>query len=223
MVNNCGIILSFDDTHVNEWFALKDFFKSNKIKATFYPIISTLEKEDWEKLRELQFEGHIVGHHGFNHLRAGEIDMDIDDARRKDKIKYYGQTGWINFLNNEINAGLNEMRKNEINCNHYAYPYGNRNENSDLILLKIFKTLRGGDLQNYNLNETPRVIYSVDFGKNPLSRYSGHEQSIIRTLQSNKIICLHSHIPIIMSRLSWLVEIINSFGGEFFTPEVIKI
>ena len=127
--NIAGVILSFDDAYVKEWFATNQELKSYSWKGTFFVSkINTLDISEINKLIELQKEGHEIAGHGLNHYNAA-------DFLRIYTIKEY--------LNQEINPMLDLMHFYGLNTTSFAYPYGGRTKKLDAALLKKFKIVRG--------------------------------------------------------------------------------
>ena len=124
-----GVILSFDDAYVNEWFATNQKLKKYSWKGTFCVCkINTLKHYKIKKLLELQREGHEIAGHTLNHINAA-------DFLRIHTINEY--------MNQEINPMLNLMNFYGLKVTSFAYPYGGRTRKLDAALLKKFKIIRG--------------------------------------------------------------------------------
>lgn len=124
-----GVILSFDDAYVNEWFATNQELKQYAWKGTFFVSkINTLKYYQIQKLLELQKEGHEIAGHGLNHYNAA-------DFIRIHTISEY--------MNQEINPMLDLMNFYGLKITSFAYPYGGRTKKLDTALLKKFKIVRG--------------------------------------------------------------------------------
>lgn len=73
---NQNVCLTFDDgphPEITPW--LLDELKSNNIKATFFWLGSQIEKHP-ELVKRAIDEGHLVGHHGFNHTSGKELSFE---------------------------------------------------------------------------------------------------------------------------------------------------
>jgi peptidoglycan/xylan/chitin deacetylase (PgdA/CDA1 family) len=124
-----GVILSFDDAYVNEWFATNKKLKKYSWKGTFcVSKINTLRHYQILKLQELQKEGHEIAGHTLNHINAVDFLRvnTIDD-----------------YINQEINPMLNLMNFYGLKVTSFAYPYGGRTQKLDAALLDKFKIIRG--------------------------------------------------------------------------------
>ena len=215
-----GIILSFDDIFIVEWYNICGLLARYNIKATFYVSnMDRLTNAEWEMLRNMRASGHCISHHGYRHLRAGVAGMDPnspDNPRLKGAPFYKTMEEFVAL---DITPGLLAMASNDLFPRHYSYPWGNRTEESDLALLKIFKSLRKGGLPHFNPQNPPRVWGSVDFGKNESVQYGGNE-SKVSYVNKGDIVGVHMHRPI-EKRIIWLAEYAQEYGAKFYTPEDI--
>ncbi|TDD98732.1 polysaccharide deacetylase family protein [Flavobacterium cellulosilyticum] len=127
--NTAGVVLSFDDDYINEWYATNQKLKKYSWKASFcVSKINTLTIFELKKLQELQKEGHEIAGHAYNHYNA--VDFICDHS-----IEEYRQQ--------EINPMLDLMNFYGINVTSFVYPYGSRNKKLDAALLQQFKIIRG--------------------------------------------------------------------------------
>ena len=188
-----GVVLSFDDRSVNEWFELNKLIASEyNWKATFFVNrFSSLSSDKIEKLRSLQSYGHEIAGHGLNHL---------------DAVKYIQENGSKDYIDKEITPMLQLMRSNRLWVVNFAYPFGSRNASTDSLLLKYFHIVRGTtysskvtdvkDLKCYYSFDQNRVVYGLGIDEiynNPVS----YIQSVLRyAKENNKIVILYAHTPV---------------------------
>ncbi|HEY6143829.1 MAG TPA: polysaccharide deacetylase family protein [Flavobacterium sp.] len=124
-----GVVLSFDDAYVNEWFATDQVLKKYGWKGTFFVCkINNLRHAQVKKLLELQKEGHEIGGHGLQHYNAADF------------TKVHTTT---EYIDQEINPMLDLMNFYGLKVTSFAYPYGGRTSALDFALLKKFKIIRG--------------------------------------------------------------------------------
>lgn len=124
-----GVILSFDDAYVNEWFDTNKELKQYGWRGTFcVSKINRLKHYQVKKLLELQKEGHEIAGHGLNHINAA-------DFIRIHTINEY--------MRQEINPMLELMNFYGLKVSSFAYPYGGRTKKLDAALLDKFKIVRG--------------------------------------------------------------------------------
>ena len=124
-----GVVLSFDDDYVNEWFVTDQELKPYSWKGTFFVSkINTLNLSEIKKLLKLQKEGHEIAGHSLHHFNAVDFIFNhtIDE-----------------YLNQEINPMLDLMNFYGLKVSSFAYPYGGRNTKLDAALLEKFKIIRG--------------------------------------------------------------------------------
>lgn len=126
---NAGVVLSFDDTSINEWYQADKILHQYSWKATFcVSKINTLNSSEIQELLELQKEGHEIAGHGFNHF---------------DAPKFVAKNGIDTYIKKEINPMLDLMDFYSFKVTSFVYPFGYRNATVDKALLKKFKIVRG--------------------------------------------------------------------------------
>lgn len=126
---NAGVVITFDDNSVDEWFEADKILRLYSWKATFcVSKINTLSHSEIKKLQELQSEGHEIAGHGYRHFKAPE---------------YVAKNGIKKYIDQEINPMLDLMNFYSLKVTAFAYPYGFRNPEIDSVLLKKFKIVRG--------------------------------------------------------------------------------
>lgn len=128
---NGGVLLSFDDNFVNQWYAADSRLKSYNWKVSFnIAYFDRLTPDEMLKLHQLKNEGHEISSHGLNHLNA----VDYISAGKTDE-----------YLNIEIFPMLEQMGDEGFPTKTFAYPFGRRNIETDSVLLNYFDILRGVD------------------------------------------------------------------------------
>lgn len=150
---NPGVVISFDDTSINEWYQADKILSQYSWKATFcVSKINTLSHSEIKELIQLQKEGHEIAGHGFHHFNAP---------------KFVAKNGVNAYINQEINPMLTLMHFYNFKVTSFAYPFGFRNANIDKALLKKFKIIRGTTygaedpfFQNCYFNNS-RLVYGI--------------------------------------------------------------
>jgi len=181
-----GVVLSFDDDYVNEWFHTDQALKKYAWKGTFFVCkINTLKSNEIQKLLELQNEGNEIAGHTLNHVNAVDFlkNHTIDE-----------------YMNQEINPMLDLMHFYDFKVTSFAYPYGGRTPSLDTALLHKFKIVRGRAFceetpskQNCYFKKSRLVFsFSIDDSHN---HFNTHH--LLRLLdyakKHNKILILNSH------------------------------
>lgn len=123
-----GLMLSFDDASVDDWFALRDIFDARAARATFFVSnFGELTPEQRAKLRVLAEEGHAIEAHGMGH---------------RDAATYADGHGVARYLADEIDPLLDAMAADGFAPTTFAYPYGRRTKELDDALLQRFRLVR---------------------------------------------------------------------------------
>ena len=124
-----AIVLTFDDKYISDWLEADSIFSIYNWQATFgVTKYWKLNNTDIEKLKHLQFGGHEIASHGYNHIRSTE---------------YLNNNKIEDYLNEEILPSLNDMRNDGFDISSFVYPYGERSVETDLTLFEYFLVLRG--------------------------------------------------------------------------------
>jgi len=181
-----GVILSFDDAYINEWYATNQKLKKYSWKGTFFVCrINTLDQSEIEKLLEMQKEGHEIAGHTYNHVNAV-------DYLRVYTIREY--------LNNEIDPMIRLMNFYGLDVSTFAYPYGGRTKKLDAALLKKFKLIRGRAFCEHVANkqgcyyENSNLVFSFSIDDTHNHFNIPHLLGLLEyAKKNNKILILNSH------------------------------
>jgi peptidoglycan/xylan/chitin deacetylase (PgdA/CDA1 family) len=123
-----GLALSFDDAHVDDWWALRDTFDRYGAKVTFFVTrYGGWDDEMKAKLRDLRSDGHSVQAHSVNHLRAPE---------------YVTEYGLAAYVEDEALPSIDALVADGYPVIDYAYPFGARTGELDRALLEHVQRLR---------------------------------------------------------------------------------
>lgn len=181
-----GVVLSFDDAYVNEWFETNKKLKKYSWKATFFVSkINTLSLLEVNQLKKLQSEGNEIAGHGLQHYNAA---------------KFLSNHTIEEYLNQEINPMLDLMNFYGLKISSFAYPYGGRTKELDTALLNTFKIIRGrafceesASKQGCYFNHSKLVFsFSIDDTHNHFN--IPHLLKLLDYVKKNhKILILNSH------------------------------
>jgi len=181
-----GVVLSFDDAYVNEWFTTDQVLKKYNWKGTFLVCrINNFGLSQVKKLLELQKEGHEIGGHSLQHLNAATfLSNHIIDE----------------YLYQEIDPMLSLMQFYGLKVTSFAYPYGGRTQKLDAALLEKFKIIRGiafceedPSKQSCYFNNS-RVVYSFSIDDTHNHFNIPHLLKLLDYAKKNdKILILNSH------------------------------
>lgn len=124
-----GVVLTFDDAYVDEWFQADSVLKKYKWKGTFCTCrIDSIGAPQQAKLLQLQKEGHEIAGHGYHHYNA---------------VDFVASHGMEAYLKEEIDPMLVSMKKRSLKVCSFAYPYGERSDALDSALYPKFSIIRG--------------------------------------------------------------------------------
>lgn len=181
-----GVVLSFDDAYVNEWYATNQKLEKYSWKGTFFVCrINTLDQSEIEKLVEMQKEGHEIAGHTYTHINA---------------IPFLTNHSIDEYINQEIDPMLHLMQFYGLDVSTFAYPYGGRTKKLDVALLKKFKIIRGrafceenaGKQGCYYSNSNLVFSFSIDYTHNHFN--IPHLLKLLEyAKKNNKILLLNSH------------------------------
>ena len=112
------LCLTFDDRHFAAWLNALPLFDRYQAHATFF-ICGEINEEAANVMSTLKQHGHSVGLHGLSHAKAVEF------------VSEYGLQGYVD---RELMPQLDACRKHGFECCAFAYPYSQRNEETDAFL-----------------------------------------------------------------------------------------
>jgi peptidoglycan-N-acetylglucosamine deacetylase len=195
-----GVVLSFDDNYINEWYATNQKLKHYSWKASFcVSKINTLKLSEIKKLLQLQREGNEIAGHSFHHYNA--VDFVYDHTVEE-------------YMDQEINPMMDLMSFYGFYVSSFVYPYGRRNTKLDKALLPIFNIVRGRafceedpEKQGCYYNNSRLVFsFSIDDTHNHFNVY--HLLELLDyAKKNNKILILNSH------------KTVNKATGDYQTKE----
>lgn len=197
--SQAGVVISFDDDFVDEWFAVNTLLQPYDWKATFFVTrFNQLSTDKIQKLKDLKSNGHEIGAHGLNHINAPV---------------FFTANGATAYLEQEIFPLVNLMNANNLTTTSFAYPYGARNPSTDPILLNEFQMIRG---TTYGQSNPATHICYYDnnrlvFGLGIDSSYPHFSIPYFISLleyakKNNKIVIFYSHKPVLTSKGDYETE-----------------
>lgn len=123
-----GLALSFDDTFVDDWSALRPTFDTYGAHVTFFVShYDHLSDEAHAKLQQLAADGHAVEAHTIHHLRAPD---------------YVEDHGLDAYLHDEADPSIALMRADGFDVEAFAYPFGSRTGELDRAIAKRVPVIR---------------------------------------------------------------------------------
>jgi len=130
--------LSFDDHSVSSWYGVRNLLKKYGATAVFYvDSFHLLSEEDMQMLRELRFDGHVIGCHGKTHA---------------DAIAYSRQYNVDFYLKKEVIPAMEYMESMGFPPTHFAFPYSHFDEILYDAVSSLFCYVRPGNESHYYQN-----------------------------------------------------------------------
>ena len=203
-----GVVLTFDDDFVDEWYAVNTILQPYDWKATFFITrFNQLSVAKIQKLKELKIDGHEIAAHGLNHINAAT---------------FISSNGTNAYLNQEIYPMVALMNASDLSTTAFAYPYGSRNTTTDELLLNEFQMIRGTTYSNsnpssqncyYNFN---RLVLGLGIDNNYPHFSIPYFLSLLEYAKNNhKIVIFYAHKPVLNYQNNYeteyqtLIEICN--------------
>jgi len=135
-----GLALSFDDTSVDSWLALRPMLREYGARVTFFVSrYATLSEGDRAGLQTLAAEGHDVEAHSVRHYRAPE---------------YVESHGLAAYLHDEVDPSIEVLRNDGFDVQAFAYPFGARTGEIDRAIGRRVPVIRSVAF-TYTVTEDP--------------------------------------------------------------------
>lgn len=184
-----GVILSFDDAYVDEWYNADQALKKYGWKATFNVCrIDSIGAPQIKKLLEMQKEGHEIAGHGYHHYNA---------------VKFVKANGIKAYMDQEINPMIDSMKRLSFKVTSFAYPYGERSDALDKALSTKFKIIRGrafgGEVpeKQDSYFDKSKIVFAFDIDNSHIHFSIPYLLELLDYAKKNdKILILCSHKPV---------------------------
>jgi hypothetical protein len=123
-----ALSLSFDDAHIDEWFAMRGLLDRYGARVTFFVTrYDRLSDGRRDELRALAADGHSIEAHSLRHLVAPE---------------YVEEHGLGAYMDDEALPSIDLLRADGFDPVAFAYPFGSRTGELDDALLEHVQLLR---------------------------------------------------------------------------------
>jgi peptidoglycan/xylan/chitin deacetylase (PgdA/CDA1 family) len=133
-----ALALSFDDTSVDAWVALRPLFRKYHAHVTFFiSRFFELPPEAREGLKLLASDGHAIEAHTVHHLHAPD---------------YVDQNGLDAYLHDELDPSIQVLRDEGFAVDAFAYPFGVRTDQLDRAIGKRVPVIRS---VSFSSSESP--------------------------------------------------------------------
>jgi peptidoglycan/xylan/chitin deacetylase (PgdA/CDA1 family) len=123
-----GVVLTFDDNYIDDWYAQLPLLDSFGARATFYvSSYHRLTTAQRSKLKVLQQHGNEIAFHTTHHV---------------DMVEFLRTKTLQQLMKQEVKDGLDSMAKDGFYPKTFAFPYGKHNDLVDAALLSVFRSVR---------------------------------------------------------------------------------
>jgi peptidoglycan/xylan/chitin deacetylase (PgdA/CDA1 family) len=217
-----GVVLTFDDDKIDNWFTYLPLLDSAGAKVTFYICkYNRLTAEQKRKLEVIRSHGHEIAFHGTNHYNMEEYVY-----KSKHTIE--------DLIQCEVEAGLKLMNKDGFYPTTFAYPYGAHNGVIDKALMRYFKSVRAlNGTQDFSKSNVPttknQLLYGLGIDKSS-NRSDGDVTNLLQSAKNNNtctVLVAHeintsSKYSITLARLKKILAFANANNLKFYTASEIS-
>lgn len=222
VINDPGVVLTFDDDRVDNWYKYLPLLDSAGVKATFY--ISKYNRftiAQKNKLATIRNHGHEIAFHSTNHYNMEEY-------------VYKNKHTLEELMRCEVEAGLKLMNADGYYPKTFAYPYGAHNGLFDKALMRYFKSVRAlNGTQDFSKSLVPTSKNNVLYGLGIDNSSNRSDAEIIRVLQSAKnnnscaVLVAHdintsSKYSVSLNRLKAIINFVKTNGLQYLTASEIS-
>ena len=217
-----GIVLTFDDDKIDNWYKYLPLLDSTGAKVTFYICkYNRFTAEQKRKLAIIQSHGHEIAFHSTNHYNMEEYVY-----KSKHTIE--------DLMRCEIEAGLKLMNNDGFYPVTFAYPYGAHNGLFDKTLMRYFKSVRAlNGTQDFSKSVVPTTKNDVLFGLGIDKSSNRSDADIMNILQSAKnnntcaVLVAHeintgSKFSITLERLKKIITFTKVNNLKYYTASEIS-
>jgi len=217
-----GIVLTFDDDRVDNWYQYLPLLDSAGVRATFYICkYNRFTAEQKRKLTIIKNHGHEIAFHSTNHY-----NMEDYVYKQKHTID--------DLMRCEVEAGLKLMNQDGFFPTTFAYPYGAHNGVFDKMLMRYFKSVRAlNGTQDYSKSIVPsqsnQVLYGLGIDKSS-KRSDGDFIKVLQSAKSNNgcaILVAHdintsNKFSITLKRLLTIFSFVKENNLKYYTASEVS-
>ena len=184
-IDGGGIILTFDDYNVLEWYNADIVLSKYHWKATFFiSHFTSLDTKNVDRLKVLQSNGHEIASHGISHLNA---------------VEFVSSHSLDEYIETEIIPSIQAMTDKGFIVSSFAYPYGQRNKTIDKALLTHFTMIRGTvygskpPASHTNYANGSRVVFGLGIDRSYRNDINYILEMLKYAKDHNKIVIFYGH------------------------------
>lgn len=217
-----GVVLTFDDDRVDNWFVYLPLLDSLGVKATFYICkYNRFTSDQKNKLSVIKSYGHEIAFHSTNHYNM--LDYVYKYKHTMDEL-----------VKCEITDGLKLMNRDGYYPTSFAYPYGAHNGLYDKELMRYFKSVRAlNGTQDFSKSIVPTQNNDVLYGLGIDKSSKRSDPDIIKVLESAKnnntcaVFVAHdinsvNKFSVTLERLLKIIAFVKANGLKYYTVSEIS-
>ena len=217
-----GIVLTFDDDRVDNWYRHLPMLDSAGVRATFYiSNYNRLSAEQKRKLVSIRDHGHEIAFHSTNHYNM------------MDYVYKYNHT-IDECIKNEVEDGLKMMNRDGFYPITFAYPMGAHNGLFDKMLQRYFKSVRAlNGTNDYSKSLVPTENNKVIFGLGIDKSSKRTDEAVLKLIRSASEngdcavfvahnIDMNNSLSVTRERLVKIFSLVNSLGLKYYTVTQIS-
>ncbi|MCF6244039.1 MAG: polysaccharide deacetylase family protein [Sulfurovum sp.] len=147
-----GIVLTFDDSYVDNWNKFMPEFKKNDVVVTFFchkwASGEDITESEAALLKTFITDGHEIGYHTKDHESTNDTKYSIYESKEQ-KAKAY--------FDDQIAPGVKNMKSRGFNPKSFSYPYISGTPAHNKIIKKALPHIREFFAHVYVMDEKPTV------------------------------------------------------------------
>ena len=217
-----GIVITFDDDRIDNWFTYLPMLDSVGVRATFYICrYNRFTPQQKNKLAIIQSHGHEIAFHGTNHYNM----MDYV-YKQKHSVE--------ECMKCEVEDGLKLMNRDGFYPITFAYPMGAHNGLFDKMLKRYFKSVRAlNGTNDYSKSLAPTEKNDILYGLGIDKSSKRTDEDILKVIQSaweNRAcavfvahnINMNVNLSVTKARLLKMFAYIDKLGLKYYTVSEIS-
>ena len=221
-IHSPGILLTFDDDRVDNWYNYLPLLDSAGVKATFYICkYNRFTTEQKNKLAIIQSHGHEIAFHSTNHYNM--MDYVYKQKHSVDEL-----------MKNEVEDGLKLMNRDGFYPVTFAYPAGAHNGLFDKLMKRYFKSVRAlNGTEDYSKSLAPTEKNDLFYGLGIDKSSKRTDEAILKLIKSayenNDCAVFVAHninmnmqLSVTKERLLKIFSFVNKLGMKYYTVSEIS-
>ena len=205
-----GIVLTFDDSFIEDWYKMKETFLSKGVVTTlFCNGWESLSESQVAQFKELEDDGHEIAVHTVNHRST--YDAKYNDVENKAQA----------YLDEEVIPSIDSMNNDSFTPQSFSYPYISGQPKHSELIREYLPHIREAFASVKQIDNPAETTYSLENIKKELQRIKNNQD--IGVFLAHRIIPEGEPGPteyrITTEKLTALIDEANRLGLRFYTME----